>query len=255
MNEKSNLTKNKKTFVFVLFLMFQLLFMPILTYAEATINITKTSSENITVNEPFNITITIQSNYNFAVNTTVLEPFSSAVPVKNLTIQNKSKSSSCIYCAAPPNYVWYVVIQPHSAINITYAAITERPGTLIVGPTSVTVRNKTYHSNSLFITVACNDNGICQSNLGENAVTCPYDCKTSEPPSNNTTPIITQIPTPIKNQTNTTVVNVVAPKNNNNLLIVLSVVFAIIIIILVVAIILTSSKHTDNEWMNKSTKK
>ena len=247
-------TKSVALLLFVLFFLY-----PIYVYASnatSMVNVTKTAPLNVTINQSFNISILIKSSYDTDVNATIFEPqLAGAIPVGNLTpVQLVPNDGEFKIYVAPLYYEWNRTLISHSTTNITYAARALSSGALVIGSTSVTVRNQTYYSNSLFITVACNDNGICQPNLGENAVTCPYDCKTSEPPSNNTTPVITQIPTPIKNQTNTTVVNVIAPKNNN-LLIVLSVVFAIIIIILVVAIILTSSKHTDNEWMNKSTKK
>jgi hypothetical protein len=75
-----------------------------------------------------------------------------------------------------PYYEWNFTLPANSKNTVSYMVKLVNPGDIVLSPTTAYADGETIFTNVCTIKVICNQNGICEPNLGENYFTCPEDC-------------------------------------------------------------------------------
>lgn len=162
----------KKFIFFIIFLTFCLL---VNSSFALNIEVNKTAIDAINFGDILEVKIAIHNLENREIPVSVKEHITSADPIEP---QNFS-TGKCPYtfCSEPPYYSWNVTLQPLSIYTITYKIKPLSFGDLVIPPTEVrTSSGETFYSDSLSVSVKCNQNGICEPDIGENYFTCREDC-------------------------------------------------------------------------------
>jgi hypothetical protein len=77
-----------------------------------------------------------------------------------------------------PYFEWNVSVGAMQNKTVYYKVNLTSPGEIMLSPTAVIFGNETIYGIPGSINVICNQNGICEKDLGENYMTCPQDCLT-----------------------------------------------------------------------------
>lgn len=147
-----------------------------ISYA-ADIQVTKSSASQIKIGDILEVTISINNLGSSAIDVAVKESIAGADPVDPSAFNIVKCPPDIKLCAELPYYSWNVTLNPSSIYTITYKIKPLTLGTFKIPATKVTnVLGEVFYSDSLQISVLCNSNSICESNLGENYFNCPQDC-------------------------------------------------------------------------------
>jgi hypothetical protein len=76
-------------------------------------------------------------------------------------------------------YEWKVNLPAGHKTYLTYWITPSLAGEYVISPAEITINGTAYRTKTWVIAVKCNQNGQCQTEAGENVVTCPDDCAKS----------------------------------------------------------------------------
>jgi len=164
----------EKTLSTVFFFVFLFLFLPI---SLACIDITKTiNSTTANLMEPLEVKINISNRCGIEKNLTVIEFFEGEIVYPKDKVVNVSTKG--IIAWIPPHLLWSgIVLNANEERSLVYVFKPIQVGLITIQPTqAIDETGKIYYSNSLKITVVCNNNGKCEPQYGENYLNCPNDC-------------------------------------------------------------------------------
>ena len=167
--------KTKMIFSFATMLLVLALILPVIVVAE-DVTVTKTASSQIKIGENLKVSIVIRNNLNQQITATVKETIVNAQPIEPKLVIPELTAG--IKAAIPPYFEWKVTIGPNSQESVSYTIKPNKVGTYAFSPTSVTLNDgKIFLSNALSTEVLCNSNNVCETEIGENYLTCSNDCK------------------------------------------------------------------------------
>jgi len=168
---------------------------------KAELIVVKTGPSEITIGENINVMISITNEGLAPVNATVTEYLANVNPVDPATANYIDYNSSQGTAVLPPYYFWDVELQAGGKHDINYTIAAKTVGVLSIGPTDVYAGGMKFRSNSVTVNVLCDENGVCDTSIGETHLTCPSDC--AAPPEEDMTPAPlnpipypTDVPTP-----------------------------------------------------------
>jgi hypothetical protein len=150
---------------------------PVVDASKGGVTIEKTARSKITLGEILTVEITIKNDYPTNLSVELKEYIGGAEAVDLGGFVRSTPKGSPI----PPYYKKTVKLSPNSRTTITYSIKPLYHGTLIIPETDASTANGNYISNSLVLEVECNKNKLCETNLDENAMTCPQDCPPDRP--------------------------------------------------------------------------
>ena len=75
-----------------------------------------------------------------------------------------------------PYYEWNLTLPSNSKNTVFYIVKLVNPGDVTLSPTAAYADGETIYTDVCTIKVVCNQNGACETNLGENYFTCSEDC-------------------------------------------------------------------------------
>jgi len=150
---------------------------PVGSTPKGSFTIEKTARSTITLGETLTIEITIKNDYPMNVSAELKEYIGGAEAVDLGGFVRSTPKGSPIL----PYYKKTVKLSPNSQTTISYSIKPLYHGTLEVPETEASTAYGTYISNALVVEVECNKNKLCETNLDENALTCPQDCPPDKP--------------------------------------------------------------------------
>jgi hypothetical protein len=145
-------------------------------FAVSDISAQKTAPDKIKIGDVLSVSIIIKNDRNTPIDADVQEVVVGADPVVPPTFITP-ESRTDIIAAQPPYYEWKVLVDANSFKTITYEIKPTNPGKFLIAPTRVYVDGDLILSNPFQLDITCNQNSICEQNLGENYFTCIQDCK------------------------------------------------------------------------------
>jgi hypothetical protein len=145
---------------------------PAVGVPKGSITIEKTALPAITLGEALTIGITIKNDYPVNLSAEIKEYIGGAEPVDLGGFVRSTPKGSPIL----PYYKKTVKLSPNSQMSFSYSIKPLYYGTLIIPETEAGTAYGNFISNSLVLEVECNKNRMCETNLDENALTCPQDC-------------------------------------------------------------------------------
>lgn len=162
----------KKIFLFIMLILLSS------NFVLANILVTKSGSEKAIYGDNIKINILIKNEFNSSVDINVRETIVNAEVIdKKLISQDLPEGMKA---AIPPYLEWNINTNQNSEQTLSYTIRPKKVGTYTLSPTMVTLKTgEKYFSNSLDIEIGCNNNNVCQSDIGENYLTC-QDCKTGD---------------------------------------------------------------------------
>ncbi len=153
-----------------------LIFVIGIAFAVADISIQKTAPSKIKIGDVLSVNIVVKNDRSTPVDMDVQEIVVGADPIDPSSLAIP-ESRTDIIAAQPPYYEWKVSVDANSFKTITYKIKPTNPGVFSIAPTRVYANGDLTLSNSLQVEITCNQNNICEPNLGENYNTCSVDCK------------------------------------------------------------------------------
>ncbi len=167
MLNKKKIFNNKLSFIIVF------IFLINLTVISASeIILEKTSSiRQVQPGEWFSINVKVTNNFNESIDAYIFEKAPSILEFKD-HIPYQDPYSDYIM----PYISIHKLLPANSYIEKNLTVRLASIGTFFISKTILNTETATYTSNPLEITVMCNQNHICESNLRENYETCSQDC-------------------------------------------------------------------------------
>ncbi len=161
----------KKLFTGMIFLV-ATLFLFSFALAEDIV-VTKTISPfQVKPGEEFLISVNIQNNLNHSVDVRIFESQPVIFYFRDYAPFNQTEVEY-----VPPYISLNETIPAGASVTENFYANTSKIGVIFIESTTVNVESNSYFSNSLNLTVMCNQNDVCEGNLGEDIETCSQDCK------------------------------------------------------------------------------
>jgi len=133
----------------------------------------KTAPQEIVKGDILPVTISITNELSYRVKVIIKERFGGAEAVDMGDLKRNIPEE---ITSAPPYYEGVLTIDANSERDITYKIKPLYFGRFKIPATTVYTSIGTIRSNSLTVLVKCNQNGICETDEDENAITCPEDC-------------------------------------------------------------------------------
>lgn len=133
----------------------------------------KTAPQEIVKGDILPVTISVSNGFPGSITVTIRERFGGAEVVD---MDGLKRNTQDIIISASPYYEGSLTIDAHSEKSITYKIKPLYFGRFKIGATKVYTPTGKIQSNSLTVLVKCNQNGICETDEDENAITCPEDC-------------------------------------------------------------------------------
>ncbi|MBI5047151.1 hypothetical protein HZC07_05495, partial [Candidatus Micrarchaeota archaeon] len=145
------------------------------------LKVVKSAPQNVSLNQPFNVSIAITNLGSTPVTVYVVESLGNVVPIDPLPSYSNPGN---YYAAEPPSISWVINVTPGSTQTLSYKIKPMNVGEISIGPTEVLVSGGKFFSNSLFVDVLCTFSPTCDSTIGEGPLTCPAKCggNASRPP-------------------------------------------------------------------------
>jgi hypothetical protein len=145
---------------------------PVASPSKGGFTIEKTARSKIVLGETLTVVITIKNDYSTNLSVELKEYIGGAEAVDLGGFARSTPKGSPIL----PHYKKTVKVLPNSQTTVTYSIKPLYHGTLIIPETEAATAYGNFASNGLVLEVECNKNKRCETNLGENAITCPQDC-------------------------------------------------------------------------------
>jgi len=145
---------------------------PVASPPKGSVTMEKTARSTITLGETLTISITIKNDYPTNLSAELKETIGGAEAVDLEGFVRSTPKGSPIL----PYYKKTVKLLPNSQTTFSYSIKPLYFGTLIIPETEASTAYGNFVSNSLVLEVECNKNRVCETNLDENALTCPQDC-------------------------------------------------------------------------------
>jgi hypothetical protein len=128
------------------------------------------------MNSVIQINITVENPGSFGTMATIQENAGDYTSVEPLPVIPKGTPGMIGLRLA--YYEWNITLNPGENKTVYYKVNLTSPGEVMLSPTAVIVGNETIYGESGLINVICNQNQICEKDLGENYLTCLQDCPT-----------------------------------------------------------------------------
>jgi hypothetical protein len=141
------------------------------------VSVTRTGPNSVSAGGDVNVTIVVESNVNQLYGVVVEEQFAG---------QYVSSDGELVQERDPlyrPDFIrWEFNLPPGWRKELHYVVSPYQPGIMIMIPTAVYLENATgeyyVEPDYLEVDVTCNGNGRCETEEGEDYLTCPGDCTT-----------------------------------------------------------------------------
>jgi hypothetical protein len=150
---------------------------PVASAIKGGFTIEKTARSTITLGETLTVEITIKNSYSTNMSVELKEYIGGAEAVDLGGFVRSTPKGSPI----PPYYKKTVKVLPNSQTTVSYSIKPLYHGTLMIPETEASTSYGNFISNALVLEVECNKNKRCETNLAENAITCPQDCPPDKP--------------------------------------------------------------------------
>lgn len=150
---------------------------PAASASKGGFTIEKTARSTITLGETLVVEITMENDYSTNLSVELTECIGGAEAVDLGGFERSTPKGSPIL----PVYKKTVKLLPKSQTTVSYSIKPLYHGTLMVPETEASTAYGTFVSNGLVLEVECNKNKLCETNLAENALTCPQDCPPNKP--------------------------------------------------------------------------
>ena len=75
-------------------------------------------------------------------------------------------------------YQWKIKLPVGEKTALSYWLILQKLGSYVIPPAKISIDGKNFQVKSWHIDIKCRADGKCDLDLGENYLTCPYDCQT-----------------------------------------------------------------------------
>lgn len=162
--------KMKKIIAFI----FVLVFLLNLVMAQEGVTITKDGPSKIKLGDTVTINIHIENELNNEIEMILREIVVNAEAIEPKLFTPEIPKD--IIAARPPYLEWNLVIPAKSNKVVEYKIKPNSIGEYNTGSTLGMYDGKEIYSNDLSISVICNENNKCETELGENYQTCKEDC-------------------------------------------------------------------------------
>jgi len=164
---------NKKTWISIFFSLIILVYFTNITLA-SDISVYRQCPTSVKLNSIIQINITVENKGTAEKSVRVNENvgnFEAISPKPIIPVPTPGTIG-----LGPPYYEWNFTLPPNSKNTVSYTVKLVNPGDIILSPTTVYADGETIYTDVCTIKVLCNQNGACETNLGENYFTCPEDC-------------------------------------------------------------------------------
>jgi len=158
----------------------------------AMLELNKSAQPSAVLGETITVTLEIRNGGASAVSVVVQDDLGNVDPVNPQPIYANISED---LLARPPYLTWSVNLGPGGSEILSYTVKPKTVGPLSMGPARAYAGGKVFHSNSLFIDVACSDSPECDESVGETPLTCPAKCAAANA-SGDTTPDFQPQPVP-----------------------------------------------------------
>jgi hypothetical protein len=144
--------------------------------AAAEIIVQRTMPEEVELNQEFDITISLENQFNQEVEVEVVELLTGLLdPTNNFDNIIISEPIEGIAAFQPEHYSWTEILPPRETVDIKYSVQAIIPAEVRFSAARVYTDDTEYESETSILKVLCNQNNLCEEN--EDFINCPHDCQ------------------------------------------------------------------------------
>jgi len=138
----------------------------------ANVILEKTVSDTVQPNEWFSIDVRITNDNSYQITGTLYESQLSFLEYRDYEPFVQTGWYK------PPYISVDKTVDANSYTDVSFVVKTDAIGNFLTPNSTFNVNSKTYFSNSVEFSVLCNQNNVCEKDLGEDYETCSHDCST-----------------------------------------------------------------------------